>query len=187
MRAAHTLDRTRVVTWANGLTLGRMISAPALAAAITAPAPRLAALLFALAVASDFLDGALARRRGETSALGGLLDHAADAVLVTSGLAGLAYAGSVPLLLPPLILLAFAQYALDSRALAGRALRPSSLGRWNGIAYYALLGTPVVRDALGLSFPADASVRGLGWLLVASTLLSIADRARALLRARRGG
>ena len=80
--------------------------------------------------------------------------------------------------------LAFAQYAADSRALRGELLRASSLGRLNGIAYFVPLGTVVVRDALGLAFPADGWIRLLGWLLVGSTLLSMIDRAHALLRAR---
>lgn len=186
MRATQTFDRSRVVTWANGLTLARLASAPALAVALVAQAPWPAALLFVFAVASDFADGAVARRRGDSSALGGVLDHAADAAFVTFGLGALAHAGAVPAVLPPLIFLAFAQYALDSRALAGSALRPSSLGRWNGISYYVLLGIPVLRDALGLPFPPAGFVRLLGWLLVVSTLVSIADRARALFFPRRG-
>ena len=79
---------------------------------------------------------------------------------------------------------AFAQYALDSRALAGRPLRASALGRWNGIAYFVLLGIPVVRDGLAIGWPPDALVRVLGWALVATTCASILDRLVALARAR---
>jgi len=91
----------------------------------------------------------------------------------------------VPAILPALVLLAFVQYALDSRVLAGRALRTSLVGRTNGIAYYVLLGVPVVRDALALGWPPAGLVVGLGWLLVASTLVSMTDRALALLLKRR--
>lgn len=183
MRASSAPERSRVLTWANALTLLRLAAAPALAAAIVAPAPAVAGLLFAFAVATDFADGRVARRRGESSPLGGFLDHASDAAVVTLGLAALSHAGSVPVPLAPLALLAFAQYGLDSRAFEGRALRPSSLGRVNGVAYYVLLGIPVTRDALWLGWPGAGLVEFLGWVLVASTLLSIADRAQALLRA----
>ena len=47
------------------------------------------------------------------------------------------------------MVLAFVQYAVDSRVQESRPLRASSLGRWNGIAYFVLLGVPVLRDALG--------------------------------------
>jgi phosphatidylglycerophosphate synthase len=165
------------LTRANALTLLRLAAALPLACAIVAGEARLAAALFAAAVATDILDGRVARRFGESSALGGLLDHAADATTVVCGLGALAWRGAVPEPLPALVALAFAQYALDSRALAGQRLRASALGRANGIAYFVLLGAPLARDALGLSAPGPALVRGLGWALVATTLLSAADRA----------
>ncbi|MFP8881209.1 MAG: hypothetical protein VCE43_18045, partial [Myxococcota bacterium] len=60
--------------------------------------------------------------------------------------------------------------------------RPSSLGRWNGIAYFVVLAVPIVRDTLGLAWPDRTFVTLLGWLLVVSTLVSIADRLRFSLR-----
>jgi phosphatidylglycerophosphate synthase len=174
-----------VVNPANALTALRLAAAPALVAALRTQAAWLALALFALAVATDLLDGRVARRRGEASATGGLLDHATDATFVALGLGALAMRGEVPALLPWLVGAAFLQYALDSRALAGRPLRTSGLGRANGIAYFVLLGTPLVRDALGLAFPGSGLVEGLGWLLVASSLVSMADRALAHGRPRR--
>ena len=165
------------LTRANALTGLRLAGAVPLAFAIAAGEAALAAALFGAAVATDLLDGRVARRFGEASPLGGLLDHAADAFTVVCGLGALAWRGAVPEPLPALVALAFAQYALDSRALAGRRLRASALGRANGIAYFALLGTPLVRDALGLAAPGPALVRDFGWALVATTLLSAADRA----------
>lgn len=169
-------------TWANALTALRLLAAPLCAAAIATGADAAAGLLFALAVVTDYVDGPLARRRGEASAFGGLLDHATDATFVSLCLAALAYRGAAPALLPLLIPLAFVQYMLDSRALAGAPLRASFLGRWNGIAYFVALGIPVVRDALSIGWPPDAWVLAFGWVLVASTLASMSDRALALLR-----
>ena len=68
---------------------------------------------------------------------------------------------------------------------AGRPLRASSLGRWNGIAYYVALGIPVVRDSLGLGWPSAWLVQGFGWVLVVSTLASMSERALAWRRQRR--
>ena len=172
-------------TRANALTALRLASGPLLVLALLERAPLTAAALFWLAVATDLLDGRVARRFGESSALGGFLDHVTDAAFVALGLAALALLGEGPALLPVLVAAAFAQYTLDSRVLAGSALRASALGRWNGIAYFVPIGTVVVRDALGLAWPAPGLVRALGWALVASTLLSMADRAVALTRARR--
>ena len=179
----------RWVTRANVLTLARAASAPLLAAAIASGHALAAAALFTFAVLSDLADGRIARRFGEASPLGGLLDHASDALCVTAGLGALVAAGEVPLPLPWLVAAAFLQYVLDSRAAGSGGLRASPLGRWNGIAYFVLVGIPVVRAALGLAWPGTALVRALGWVLVASTLASMADRALALrraLRSRRG-
>jgi cardiolipin synthase len=175
----------RLATRANALTGLRLALAPALVCALLAREVGLAFGCFWLAVATDLADGRVARRFGEASPLGGLLDHATDALFAASGIGALAALGLAPTPLAPLVLAAFAQYALDSRALAGRPLRASALGRWNGIAYFVLLGTPVVRDAVGLGWPGDALVRAVGWALVASTGASMLDRLSALVRANR--
>lgn len=167
------------------LTLLRLVSVPFLCRAIALGEWRLATVLFWLAVASDWSDGRLARARGESSRLGGLLDHASDACLVSAGLAMLAADGRVTSWLPALVVVAFAQYVVDSRWLAGRPLRASRLGRWNGILYFVPLGAVVTREALSLAWPSDRAVALLAWGLVASTVVSIADR--ALARARDGG
>lgn len=168
-------------TRANALTAVRLFCAPALAAAICAGEYRVAAATLALAVATDLGDGWVARRYAEVSPLGGLIDHAVDAVFVTTGCAALAYTGVLPAPLAPLVAVAFVQYAVDSGAGRHRPLRASWLGRWNGIAYYGIVAIPVVRDALGLAWPGAGLVRGLAWTLVASTLVSMADRLRASL------
>lgn len=171
--------------FANAITAIRFPLAPLCAWSILNDAAMLAAVSFGVAVASDLLDGRVARLRGEVSRLGGLLDHTSDALFVAAGLAALASLGSVPWMLPPLVLLAFLQYALDSQVLAGKKLRTSRIGRLNGIAYFVLLGIPLVRDVLELPWPAPGLVFGLGWFLVASTGISMADRGWAFWLSRR--
>ena len=161
-------------TRANAITLLRLVAAPLLVLAIVSGATACAAAIFALAVATDLADGWVARRYREASPLGGLVDHGVDALFVTAGCAALAFRGELPPALPVAIAFAFGQYVFDSRP--GPRLRGSSLGRWNGIAYFVAVGVPVVRDALGLGFPPVHQVRAFGWLLVVSTLVSIADR-----------
>jgi len=176
---------SRLGTRANALTALRLVCGPLLVLALGRRVAWPAFTLFWLAVVTDLLDGRVARRYGESSALGGLLDHVSDAAFVTLGLAALALRGEAPALLPAAVALAFLQYTLDSRVIQGGALVASGLGRWNGIAYFVPIGTVVVRDALGLAWPPPAFLLALGWLLVGSTALSMADRARALLSSRR--
>jgi phosphatidylglycerophosphate synthase len=175
---------SRLRTRANALTALRLLCGPLLVLALLDRSSLAAALLFWLAVATDLLDGRVARRFGESSPLGGFLDHATDAAFVSLGLAALVLRGEAPSPLPVLVALAFLQYTMDSRVVQGGALRASALGRWNGIAYFVPVGTVVVRDALGLAWPGRGLLLALGWALVASTLLSMADRALALRRAR---
>ncbi len=179
---------SRLRTRANALTAVRLLAGPLLVVALLREAALPAFALFWLAVGSDLLDGRVARRYGEVSPLGGFLDHVTDAAFVSLGLAALAVRGEAPAVLPALVALAFLQYTLDSRALGARSgavLIASRLGRWNGIAYFVPIGTVVVRDALRLGWPGPGLVLALGWLLAASTVLSMADRLWALRRARR--
>lgn len=170
--------RSGWLTRANGVTFLRLGLAPPLVISILAEEWGPAALIFTLAVTTDLADGHIARRYGESTPLGGLVDHAVDATFVAAGTGALAIAGLMPAPLPPLIVLAFLQYAFDSRAGAQRPLRGSSLGRWNGIAYYAILAVPIARGAFELAWPSPIVVRLAAWLLVVSTLLSILDRFR---------
>lgn len=170
------------LTRANGVTLLRLFMAPLLVIAIAAEEWAGALAIFVLAVLSDLADGYLARRYGESTPLGGVVDHAVDAVFVTAGTGALATAGTLPAPLPPLIAVAFLQYALDSRIGSARTLRSSPIGRWNGIAYFAVLALPIVRDAFGLARPGSELVMLAGWALVLSTGVSILDRLRASLR-----
>jgi len=162
-------------TLANGLTSTRLVAAPFFYCLIVNRLWWVACLVFWLAVVSDIVDGRLARARGETSAFGGVLDHSSDAIFVALGNLALVGGGGMSVLLPALIIASFLQYVFDSRLLAGRELRASFLGRWNGIFYFAPPGLVVTREALGLTVPSDQIVVVVGWALVASTLISMGD------------
>jgi phosphatidylglycerophosphate synthase len=177
--SSHRIRLTR----ANALTLLRAVLVPVFALAILAGNWGLAALVFWAAVATDVADGRVARRYGEVTELGALIDHSADALFVSVGAAALASVGALPIALAPLIVLAFLQYAVDSRMSGHRGLRASRLGRWNGVAYYVAIAIPVMRDALGFDWPGASLVFWFGWALVGSTALSMASRLRALFAA----
>lgn len=168
------------LTWANALTAVRALLAVPCAWLAAGQQWASAALLLSVAILSDLLDGPLARRLGQSSALGGLADHTTDAVFVAVLLAALVTVGYVPWLLPVLVAASFLQYVADSRALSGRALRASWLGRLNGIGYFVLAATVVYRNALGLGWPGDPLLDAFAWLLVFTTLASMLDRLRAL-------
>ena len=179
-------EKRRWLTAANALSLSRIAATPFSLAAVIDGQWRLAGWIFVAAVASDFLDGIIARWRRTVSALGGVLDHTADAFFVTLTLWGIAYAevdagiDVVPGILPWFIALAFLQYLLDSKALAGQPLRTSRLGRANGIAYFVIAGTVIGRNALGIDWLPDEAIYWAALLVLVSTLASMFDRLRAL-------
>lgn len=166
------------LTWANGVTGVRALLALPCAGLVLYGRWADAALLLTLAIITDLADGPLARRLAQSSPLGALMDHATDATFVALLLAALWLQGYLPGLLPLLVAAAFLQYAADSDALRGRALRTSGLGRANGIGYFVLAATPVYRNALELPWPPDALVEAFAWLLVVTTVTSMADRFR---------
>ena len=172
------------------LTGLRLLLAVPAAVAFARPefmAPLLLVTLMSVAIATDFGDGIVARRRGSASPRGQLFDHATDFLFVTSGLAGAAIAGEIVAFLPILIVVAFAQYVVDSYFLhLEKRLRMSSIGRWNGIFYFV----PLVLIAVSrLDFMADVAesfsmlIVLLSYLLILSTVASIVDRVLAPRRA----
>ena len=171
------------------LTGLRLVLALPLAIAFARPdfmSAGLVALLLAVALASDYFDGIVARRQGTASASGQLFDHATDCVFVTACLTGAALAGLVPPVLPALIAVAFSQYVLDSYCLHRRKqLRMSTIGRWNGIGYFVplvVLAVARLETVPALTPLLTVVARAAAYLLVASTLVSIVDRATAVRR-----
>jgi phosphatidylglycerophosphate synthase len=176
---------------ANVLTAVRLLLVLPTAAALARPdllAPGVVALVLCVAIATDYLDGPIARRTGTASAKGQLLDHSTDCLFVTGGLAGAAIAGAVTPILPVLVPFAFGQYVVDSYVWhRQRQLRASFLGRWNGILYFVPI---VLVAAARLPFPADfaswlrLAAGVLGYVLVTSTIVSMIDRATTPFRSR---
>ena len=144
------------------------------------------ALLFLLAIVSDFFDGKVARATNTASARGMLFDHTTDFLFVTSTMSALALAGVLSPLLPILVAIAFSQYVLDSYFwYKQKQLRMSFLGRWNGVFYFgpALLYIASQLPITGfLQTLFGAAGIWLSYGLIMSTLLSIIDRTIAPLQ-----
>ncbi len=87
---------TRVLTVPNLLTMLRLVLVPVFFALILTAQDGWALLVLAVSGFSDYLDGALARRWGQVSRLGQLMDPAADRLYILSTLLGLAFRDIVP-------------------------------------------------------------------------------------------
>ena len=134
-----------------------------------------ALFVWVMALATDFLDGPIARRRGTVTAWSGTFDHTTDFLFVTSGFFAGAVRGVFPWILPVLIVAAFSQYFIDSYWIHRQAkLRGSKLGRYNGMLYFV---PPCVEILvrLGISW-FQPLLTMLVWALVLSTLVSMGQR-----------
>jgi phosphatidylglycerophosphate synthase len=128
---------------ASACTLARIALAPLFAWSVAAVEPSLLPAVIVIAgVATDFVDGRLARAAGRASRLGRLFDHGADAVFLVPALAVLATRGRVPMLLPIAATIAFALYVIDGWRRGGGLgrvdLTSSPVGAAAGVLNYAI-------------------------------------------------
>jgi CDP-diacylglycerol---glycerol-3-phosphate 3-phosphatidyltransferase len=135
--APHGLSSAdeRAGRFLEGITWLRVILTPAVMALVLhggARADNVAAGLFAVAAATDFLDGRLARRWKRTSQLGAFLDTTADKVLVTGVLIALVAVGRASAWVGFLIIareiVVFGLKGVASAA-EGSIVPPSALGK----------------------------------------------------------
>lgn len=111
----------------------------------TAPGTRWGALLlFLLIVGSDLLDGWCARKLGQASPFGRVLDHACDVLFILIALGFFVIHNLVPWWLPAAIAWAFTLYVLDSwwrtTEQPQHSLVASRLGHLGGILNYVAVG-----------------------------------------------
>jgi len=170
---------------ANYISSLRLFMAPALVYLLWQELFLWSLLLMLGALISDVADGAVARKLNQVTNIGGLLDHGSDALLVLSGLTVFAAFGVITWALPILVVIAFAQYVWDSGSLRRAPLRTSSIGKLNGMMYFAFVILLIAREAFFLPIPNAAATSYLAWGLVLSTLVSITDRLIAIRHASR--
>ena len=172
----------------NILTLARIGLIPFIVAAFLAPgeaAHWFALGLFAIAGATDYLDGRIARARDQQTAFGRFLDPVADKLLVTAVILMMVAQGWITgwLVLPALIILLREVLISGLREfLAGMSVDVpvSRLAKWKTAIQFAALALLIVGEAGGAAFP------GLGaaalWVAGALTLYTGYDYLRAGLR-----
>ena len=142
---------------------------------------RMALAIFLAAAATDLLDGYLARRWGQITTIGTLLDPIADKLLISAALIALVQVGVVPAWMVILIVgREFAVSGLRSiAAAAGYTISASDLGKTKMIAQVAAVSALM----LGLRHPEARGIANiLMWGVVVFSLLSAADYFRKFWR-----
>lgn len=163
-----------VLTAANVVTFARLCAAPVVVWLILHGRLSLALVLFAVTALSDALDGWLARRGG-ASALGAVLDPAADKLLLVSSFVTLAAVKELPDWLA--ILVVFRDLVVVGGVLVIRllgrsvAIRPSLASKGSTALQMVLVVVVLARQGIH-GGPWDVGVNALVLLVAAVTLLS---------------
>ncbi|MEE8189776.1 MAG: CDP-diacylglycerol--glycerol-3-phosphate 3-phosphatidyltransferase [Kiloniellales bacterium] len=148
----------------NLLTLSRIASIPILVALLYFhdPIMRWAALaLFALAGVTDYLDGYLARTRGQTTAMGRIFDPIADKLLVSSVIVILVAIDQIQgwLVIPAIVILCREILVSGLREYLAEIKVPlpvSRLAKWKTALQMIALGFLIVGEEAGpASIPVD--------------------------------
>ena len=121
-------------------------------------------VLLGVTVSTDWIDGYIARRWGQVSNLGKLLDPLADRMAIAAGLIAILVRGAFPLWAALLILVRDGIVLLATAILAfGPKVRIDV--RWIGkIATFGLMSAIPLIAWGNLGLPLHAAARGLGWL-----------------------
>lgn len=138
---------------------------------------------FALAGASDGLDGFLARRYGWVSRFGSIIDPLADKLLLVTSYICLSMVGDLPVWLAAVVLgrdLLLVVGAMVYRSLIGPfEVRPSLLGKLSTVLQIVLVLALLLERSIQPEF---VEVHGLlAWLVLLVTLASGADYCRVWL------
>src|SRR5918994_1228032 len=184
--AGVTARPARLTSLPNLLGLARIGATPVVIALLLYPfaGGGLAAfIVFALAASTDFVDGRIARARGEVSPLGVFMDLTADKVLVAGVLVAMVEVGLLPTWLVALLLIRelVVQGVRQLAASADVVIAARALGK--GKTFATLLGMCLLLLAFDASHGGPLSTTGLelvllasgGWTMVAATVLSVAS------------
>ena len=184
--AQSTRGRTwssHVLTASTGL---RVVLAPVVMALIlagdrdrTSTAARLAAVFFAAAAVSDFVDGRLARRWELTSPLGAFLDTTADKLLVAFTLFALVGVGRAAAWVAAIIV-SRELVVLGLRsvvAIGGKVVEASLLGKLKASVQFLAILLAILRPGHRIG-----GLYGDEWLMIVAALLTVASAADYFMR-----
>jgi CDP-diacylglycerol--glycerol-3-phosphate 3-phosphatidyltransferase len=142
----------------------------------------IAAVLFCVAAATDWIDGRLARRWGVTTTLGSFLDTTADKLLVTGGLVALVAVDRASPWIAVLIvgreLVIMGLRGLLASA-EGTVMSPSLLGKLKTTVQFFAIALAIIRPG--------EKVAGLyidEWFMLAAAIVTLASAVDYLVRAR---
>jgi CDP-diacylglycerol--glycerol-3-phosphate 3-phosphatidyltransferase len=175
-----------ITTLPNLLGLARIAATPVVLALALAGWPGsglAAAILFALAAITDYLDGRIARARGLVSPMGVFLDLAADKILVAGTLVVLVELGLLPtwiaatILIREFVVQGVRQWAAaEDLVIAARGLGKAKTALTLVGIFVLLLARDALTDGPLASAASGPTLIAVGfWLMVAATAVTVAS------------
>ena len=147
----------KIFTIPNVISFIRLCMVPAFIVLLLKGNDIAATVLFAVAAATDFLDGQIARRTHCVSKLGQLLDPAVDRILMISGVVCLLIVGRLPLWVVLFVVLR------DMFLLAGGAYLLKRYRKRVAVIYPGKVSTTLLFVGFSLLLLNWPRVTGLGW------------------------
>jgi len=181
-------ETDRILTIPNLISSLRIALIPVFVALIVEPDTRRAGLvLFVVVVATDWVDGALARATGQVSDLGKVLDPVADRLAIAAGLIALVVADAFPLWAAFLILVRDVTVLIAGLVLLSTRRARIEVRRLGKVATFSLM-TAIACIAWGsLGYPLAPAALACGWAFYGvgiveyyvATVLYVGDLRRA--------
>jgi cardiolipin synthase len=178
----------RVLTIPNVISFLRIALIPVFVALIVDPDTRRAGLVvFVVVVATDWVDGALARATGQVSDLGKVLDPVADRLAIAAGLIALVVADAFPLWAALLILVRDVTVLIAGLVLLAKRRARIEVRHLGKVATFALMAAIACIAWGSLGYPLAPAALACGWAFYAvgiveyyvATVLYVGDLRRA--------
>jgi cardiolipin synthase len=159
-------SRDRIVTVPNLISLARILLIPVFVALILGEGTEAAGLvLLGAVVSTDWIDGYIARRTGQVSNLGKVLDPVADRLAIAAALIAMMARDAIPLWAALLVIVRDALVLLAGGALLLVLKVRIDVRPIGKVATFALMvGIPAVAWA-NFGLPLEALARMAGWAL----------------------
>ena len=178
----------RILTIPNVISFLRIAFIPVFVVLIVDPDTRRAGLvLFVVVVATDWIDGALARATGQVSDLGKVLDPVADRLAIAAGLIALVVADAFPLWAALLILVRDVTVLIAGLVLLSARRARIEVRHLGKVATFALMAAIACIAWGSLGYPLAPAALACGWAFYAvgiveyyvATVLYVGDLRRA--------
>jgi cardiolipin synthase len=178
----------RVLTIPNVISFLRIALTPVFVALIVNTDTRRAGLvLFVVVVATDWVDGALARATGQVSDLGKVLDPVADRLAIAAGLIALVVADAFPLWAALLILVRDVTVLIAGLVLLSARRARIEVRHLGKVATFSLMAAIACIAWGSLGYPLAPAALASGWAFYAvgiveyyvATVLYVGDLRRA--------